>query len=199
MMKLPDFLNRHTWHYSWRHADALRVMMLSLCVVVGTLSGAAAVLMHEVAKHCRHFCGWVVEHSGAAAEWVAPALPALGIFLCILFMEIFFRHKRYEISLWPAIREARHPGKKIHRYHTFCHILTSGVAVGMGISAGMEAPSALTGSAIGDWLGRKLHLSAESCTLLLCAGASAGISLTAARKWRIAMSYCLRSYHSSPR
>ena len=176
MMKLPDFLNRHTWHYSWRHADALRVMMLSLCVVVGTFSGAAAVLMHEVAKHCRHLCGWLVENSGAAAEWVAPALPALGIFLCILFMEIFFRHKRYEISLWPAIREARHPGKKIHRYHTFCHILTSGVAVGMGISAGMEAPSALTGSAIGDWLGRKLGLSAESRTLLLCAGASAGIA-----------------------
>ncbi|MBQ4480787.1 MAG: chloride channel protein [Victivallales bacterium] len=149
--------------------------MLSLCIVVGMLSGAAAVLMHELATKCRAFCQWAVEHSGTAAPWVAPALPALGIFLCIAFMELFFRHRRYEISLWPAIKEARQLGKKMHHYHSFCHILTSGVAVGMGISAGMEAPSALTGSAIGDGLGRKLGLTAESRTLLLCAGASAGI------------------------
>jgi len=176
MLKIPDVLNRAFARTVWRHADALRVMMLSLCVVVGALSGTAAVLMHEVAQSCRHFCAWLLDRSGNAAEWLAPALPAGGIFLCILFMELFFRRHRYEVSLWPAIREARHPGRKIHRYHTFCHILTSGVAVGMGISAGMEAPSALTGSAIGDWLGRKLGLAAESCTLLLCAGASAGIA-----------------------
>ncbi|MBP5300292.1 MAG: chloride channel protein, partial [Victivallales bacterium] len=175
-MKIIDCLHRFNGKTPWHRADALRVVMLSLCVVVGIVSGAAAVAMHEVAQSCRLLCAWLARHCGTAAEWVAPAFPAIGIFLCILFLEIFFRHRRYEISLWPAIREARNPGKKMHHYHTFCHILTSGVAVGMGISAGMEAPSALTGSAIGDWLGRKLKLSAESCTLLLCAGASAGIA-----------------------
>ena len=114
--RLQFFLRKQTWH----HADALRITMLSLCLVVGMLSGAAAVLMHELAKQCRTFCRWVVECSGAAAPWVAPALPAVGIFLCILFMELFFRHRRYEISLWPAIKEARQLGRKMHHYHTFC-------------------------------------------------------------------------------
>ena len=169
--RIHSFFGKKSWH----HADALRIAMLSLCLIVGALSGVTAVLMHELANLCRVFCQWVVNQSGVAVPWVAPALPAVGIFLCIIFLEIFFRHRRYEISLWPAIREARQMGKKIHSYHTFCHILTSGVAVGMGISAGMEAPSALTGAAIGDGLGRRMGLSAESRTLLLCAGASAGI------------------------
>ena len=58
----------------------------------------------------------------------------------------------------------------------FSHIITSGLAVGAGASAGLEAPIALTGSAIGSNLAKLFHLGRESRTLLLACGGGAGIS-----------------------
>lgn len=46
----------------------------------------------------------------------------------------------------------------------------------MGASAGLEAPIALTGSAIGSNVAKVLQLGRESRTLLLACGGGAGIS-----------------------
>ena len=61
-------------------------------------------------------------------------------------------------------------------HKTFSHIITSGVSVGFGVSAGLEAPVALTGAAIGSNVARSLLLNHEKRILLLACGGAAGIS-----------------------
>ena len=55
-------------------------------------------------------------------------------------------------------------------------MLSSGFSVGLGGSAGLEAPSVLTGSAIGANVARYLRISPQHRTLLLACGSAAAIS-----------------------
>ncbi|MBA3972014.1 MAG: chloride channel protein, partial [Bacteroidetes bacterium] len=58
----------------------------------------------------------------------------------------------------------------------YSHIITSGVTVGFGGSAGLESPIVSTGSAIGSNYAKRYKLSYKDRTLLLAAGAAGGIA-----------------------
>ena len=176
MFNLKKLFAGMSWGTPWKLALQKRILVLELCVVVGTLAGLASSLMHTIAEWLHAHRTALFGSDARLAFWLEPALPALGIFFCVILTSLLWRRRPYETSLWIAIRETRHPDRGMREYHTYSHILTSGVSVGMGISAGMEAPSALTGAAIGDNLGRKLGLPRETRTLLLCAGAAAAIA-----------------------
>ncbi|MCQ2396298.1 MAG: chloride channel protein [Lentisphaeria bacterium] len=165
-----------SWGTPWKRARQKRLLILGLCIVIGALSGLASSCMHLVAEWFHHHCQTFLALKCTEPLWIAPALPAGGIFFCVILGAMLWRRHPYNTALWTAIREARYPTRCMKEYHVFSHILTCGVAVVMGISAGMEAPSALTGAAIGDNLGRKFGLPRETRTLLLCAGAAAAIA-----------------------
>lgn len=176
MLNLTKIFAGMSWGTPWKRARQKRMLVLALCVLAGLLSGLASSAMHLLAEWLHgQSQGWLAR-CGGAGFWLAPAFPFLGILFCVLLGSLLWRRHPMETNLWVAIREARHPGRGMREYHAYSHILTSGVSVGLGISAGMEAPSALTGAAIGDNLGRKLGLPRETRTLLLCAGASAAIA-----------------------
>jgi CIC family chloride channel protein len=59
---------------------------------------------------------------------------------------------------------------------TFSHLLSSALAVGCGGSAGLEAPSVLTGAAIGANTGSFFFVAKKRRALLLGCGASAAIA-----------------------
>ncbi|MFY8189348.1 MAG: chloride channel protein [Bacteroidia bacterium] len=65
---------------------------------------------------------------------------------------------------------------KIDQHHTYAHMVSSAFTVSLGGSVGVEAPIAITGSAIGSNLAKRLFLSDNDRNLLLACGASAGIS-----------------------
>lgn len=134
------------------------------------ISGLAAVILKAMAH-------WI---SGTAASfglgpYLIPLLPGAGILLCIIFVRLFVRGP-YEKSLAGVIESAANGTASIPVQKTYSHILTSGVSVGLGVSAGLEAPIALTGSAIGANLGRLFRLGREGRTLLLACGGAAGVS-----------------------
>ncbi len=58
----------------------------------------------------------------------------------------------------------------------YSQIIQSAVTVGLGGSAGLESPIAVTGAAIGSNFARTYNLTYKDRTLLLAAGASAGIA-----------------------
>ena len=58
----------------------------------------------------------------------------------------------------------------------YSHVITSGLTVGFGGSAGLESPIVSTGSAIGSNFARTYKLSYKDRTLLLAAGAAGGIA-----------------------
>ncbi len=64
----------------------------------------------------------------------------------------------------------------IEGHHSYAHLISSAFTVSLGGSVGVEAPIAITGSAIGSNIAKRLFVSQSEKTLLLACGAAAGIS-----------------------
>lgn len=144
--------------------------ILFLSILVGLISGLAAVAMKSFAEYCHHLGGLL-----GANPWIVPALPVIGVFACILFVKFWIRGP-YDKSLAGVISATSNGTSDVPVQKTYSHIFTSGITVGMGGSAGLEAPIVLTGSAIGSNVAKFLLLGRESRTLLLACGGAAGVS-----------------------
>jgi len=171
---------------SWLHGRFLRIVnpfqktlgeqnyIILLSVLVGLLSGVAGAMMKTV----EHLAQSLVSHippDVSWAVWAIPATPAIGVFFCIFVAQVIMRGK-YERGLTGVIMSVKNRTGAVPLHKTFSHIITSGVSVGLGVSAGLEAPVALTGAAIGSNVARSLLLNHETRTLLLACGGAAGIS-----------------------
>ncbi len=152
-----------------------KAWILVLSVVVGVVAGFAAVILRRFTELCRLLAG-MAAGEGSAAFWIAPAVPLLGILLCVIIVKIFFRKGPYDKSLAGVISAASNGSGDIPPRQCFAHMITSGIAVGAGGSAGLEAPIALTCSAIGSNFARFLRTGSETRTLLLACCGGAGIS-----------------------
>ncbi len=160
MQRLPQFLGEKNY-----------ILLLSL--VVGLVAGLAAVLLRSMVWYLHHLFDRIVP--APWGMWIFPALPAIGIFFCILFVKFWIR-KPYEKGLAGVIVATGNGTSEIPAQKTYSHIITAGVSVGCGVSAGLEAPIALTGSAIGSNMAKLFRLGRESRTLLLACGGAAGVS-----------------------
>ncbi|MFA6815372.1 MAG: chloride channel protein [Lentisphaeria bacterium] len=146
-----------------------------LSILVGTIAGLGACFLKVFTHGCHHF---VTSLAGDSywMMWILPAFPAVGIFLCVFIVRYIFRIKEYKKSLSFVVSATTNGSSDLPLHKTFSHLITSGLAVGLGGSAGLEAPIAMTGAAIGSNLAKKTKLGRESRTLLLACGAGAGIS-----------------------
>lgn len=102
--------------------------------------------------------------------------PVLGIVLSLVFTRYVFKLKLFEKGLASIIYRINYKKGKIDSYHSYAHLVTSAFTVGLGGSVGVEAPIAITGSAIGSNLAKRLFLNDSDRNLLLACGAAAGIS-----------------------
>lgn len=171
-------LLKYTWLSVSRTGEFLRLhfgyqgYILLLSIIVGLLSGLAAVTLKNITNY-GHLIVKTAE--GEWTQWIVPALPAAGIILCVIFVKLFVKGK-YEKSLAGVIVSTTSGISDIPAQKTYSHIITSGICVGLGGSAGLEAPIALTGSAIGSNVAKLMRTSLETRTLLLACGGGAGIS-----------------------
>jgi len=104
-----------------------------------------------------------------------PLAPLLGILLTVMMINLFFGGKIYK-SLSHIIYLILRKGSDVPKRKMFSHILTSGLTVGLGGSAGLEAPIVITGASIGANLAKELGFNYQTRTLLLACGSAAGIS-----------------------
>jgi len=171
---------------SWLHGRFLRFVnpfqktlgeqnyIILLSVLVGLLSGVAGALMKTVEHFVQSLAG-KIPTDASWAMWVLPATPAIGVFFCIFVAQVVM-HGKYERGLAGVIMSVKNRTGTLPFHKTFSHIITSGVSVGLGVSAGLEAPVAQTGAAIGSNVARSLLLNHENRILLLACGGAAGIS-----------------------
>lgn len=148
--------------------------ILLLSVAVGAISGLAAVLLKLFTHECYSISMSLVTNT-PWINWLLPALPGVAIFICILLVKFIFKNP-YDKSLACVITATSNGTSDIPKSKMYSHIVTSGISVSMGGSAGLEAPIALTGSAIGSNVAKFLGIGRESRTLLLACGGGAGIS-----------------------
>ncbi len=148
--------------------------LIIAAIWVGILAGAAAVLLKTTVHLLQHGLesGFNVQYE----NYLYLIYPLIGIVLSVIYVQLFHRKVVYDKGLSSIIYAINKKFSNIELHKTYSHIVTSIFTVGFGGSSGLEAPIAVTGSALGSNTAKNLLMSKSDRTLLLASGAAAGIS-----------------------
>lgn len=148
--------------------------IIVLAVIVGIFGGIAASILkgmtHFIARTLQDDIDWHYKYS------IYLIFPLIGILLSVLYVRKFLKGKKLEHGITPIIYAISRKSSRIPSHNIFSQIITSAITVGFGGSSGLEAPIALSGSAIGSNTARFFGLQYKEVTMLLACGAAAGIS-----------------------
>ena len=179
LVKLIDkvsFKTLHTGFCKWRKrhiGDYAFVLMLS--IVVGLLSGLAAVVLKTLVHVTNAFLLQFGFPTVLGGNILMLVYPAVGILLTVLFMKFVVKgdigHGLPSVLFAISRQKGELPAKNM-----YTSLLASTLTVAFGGSVGLEAPIASTGSAIGSNIGRAFDLSPHHVKLLLGCGAAGAIA-----------------------
>ncbi len=152
-----------------------RIFLLLLSVIVGLLSGFAAVLLKTLVHATNR---WLLEYNiptFLGGNLLILVYPAIGILLTILFVRFVVKgnigHGLPSVLLSLSRKNGVLPARNM-----YSSLVASTLTVAFGGSVGLEAPIASTGSAIGSNIGRFFRLGARDVKLLLGCGAAGAIA-----------------------
>ncbi len=171
VIKVKQSLNRAISFLSNKIEYKTFIVLASM--LVGILSGLAAVLLKKVVHFFQQEPRIFLDQLGL--KFILPLTPLIGILLSVFIVNLLFGgkiEKGLSHIIYLIIRKkADVPKRKI-----ISHLLTSGVTIGMGGSAGLEAPIVVIGASIGSNFAKSFKLNYQTRTLLLACGSAAGIS-----------------------
>jgi chloride channel protein, CIC family len=144
--------------------------IMVIAILVGLCSGLIAVLL-KMSVH--HIQAWVKEVP--VSDILVLTLPAIGLLVTVFLISHFFGGQ-IEKGIAMVLKAIARKSSFIPLRHTYVHVVTSSITVGMGGSVGLEAPIVATGSAVGSNVARISDLNYQERTLLIACGAAAGIS-----------------------
>ena len=157
------------------HHVSDRVFLLALSVVVGLLSGLAAVLLKTLVHATNR---WLLQFeitTFVGGNLLILVYPAVGILLTILFVKYVVRgdigHGLPSVLLSLSRKNGVLPARNM-----YSSLVASTLTVAFGGSVGLEAPIASTGSAIGSNIGRFFRLNPHDVKMLLGCGAAGAIA-----------------------
>lgn len=168
LKKAASIINR------WRLKRNIQRNFLIYCsVVVGLLGGLAAILLkyvvHLIEEVSKNLASHLYYHIAFAF------LPALGILLTVFYQHVINRD-RIEKGIGRILINIKRNRSNMKVNNIYSHLLTSSLTVGFGGSSGLEAPIVCIGAAVGSNTGKFFSLSPYEKTVLIAAGASAGIA-----------------------
>ena len=143
-------------------------------VLVGLSAGLAAVILKSFVFIIRQYFleNYLLQFD---YKYLYLILPLIGIGLTVLIVKYFFRNQ-LERGTSSILYTIAKKSSFLPFHQMYSHIITSGLTVGFGGSAGLESPIVSTGSAIGSNFAKTYKLSYKDRTLLLAAGAAGGIA-----------------------
>ena len=144
--------------------------IMVIATLVGFASGLVAVLLKILVHYGQH---WVQEIP--VSRFAYLLFPAIGLLLTVFIIRHFFGGQ-IEKGIAMVLRAIARKSSFIPLSHTYLHVITSSITVGLGGSVGLEAPIVATGSAVGSNLARISELTYSERTLLIACGAAAGIA-----------------------
>lgn len=142
-------------------------------VFVGFMGGLAAVAL----KYLVHFMEDLSRNISLHLpfHFIYIFLPALGILFTVLYQHVINRDQ-IQKGIGNIIFNIKRNKANMRFNNIYSHLITSSLTVGFGGSSGLEAPIVSTGAAIGSNTGRFFKLTTHQKSLLIAAGASAGIA-----------------------
>jgi chloride channel protein, CIC family len=144
--------------------------ILFVASLVGLSSGLVAVLLKSIVHNLQHIIA-----NGNSGSYLYLFFPLIGLLITVFVVNIFF-NGTIEKGIAMVLKAIARKSSFIPANHNFLHVITSSLTVGLGGSAGLEAPIVATGSAIGSNLSRVSELNYQERTLLIACGAAAGIA-----------------------
>ncbi|WP_240619176.1 chloride channel protein [Chitinophaga costaii] len=158
----------------WLHNKLTRTQFLIFSgILVGCTAGMAGVVLKMLVHYIHYFITYKVHFSTQVVFYLV--FPFLGIVLTTLIVKWFFQGQARK-GIPAILYEIAQNSSFIPPVKMYSQIIQSAVTVGLGGSAGLESPIAVTGAAIGSNYARTYHLGYKERTLLLAAGATAGIA-----------------------
>jgi CIC family chloride channel protein len=159
----------------WRKERISNTNFLILAAaVVGILGGITSSLLkeltHLVANFLQNDLHWKYKF------YLYFFFPLIGIFLTVFYVRIFIRRSKFQHGIPAILFNISHNSSKLDFHNIYSQVISSALTVGLGGSAGLEAPAVASGSAIGSNIGRFFGLNYRETTLLLACGAAAGIA-----------------------
>jgi CIC family chloride channel protein len=143
-------------------------------ILVGISAGIAAVILKFFVHLIRQYVleDYLLHFN---FKYLYLLFPLIGIGITILIIKRFFKGNigGGNVNILHSIAKK---GSFLPFHQMYSHIITSGITVGFGGSAGLESPIVSTGAAIGSNFSRVNKLNYKDRTLLLAAGAAGGIA-----------------------
>lgn len=160
--------------HKWRVRNiSHRNFVLILSLVVGIISGLAAIILKNTVHYTHYFLtrGFDVE----SFNLLYLAYPLIGMALAFLFVYIFIKDDiSHGVSriLYAISKNNSH----LKPHNNYSSLIASTLTVGFGGSVGLEAPIVLTGASIGSNLARVLRMDYRTMTLMIGCGAAGAIA-----------------------
>lgn len=158
----------------WLKSILTRSQFLILSgILVGCTAGIAGVVLKSLVHYIHYIITAKVHFEQQV--WFYLVFPFLGIVITALIVRYIFNGQdKKGIPL--ILHEIARNASNVSRVKMYSQIVQSAVTVGLGGSAGLESPIAVTGAAIGSNFAQTYKLHYKERTLLLAAGATAGIA-----------------------
>jgi len=150
-----------------------RTMLVLASILVGIISALAAIVLKTFVHLMYRVPEYFFRESGNHVWYLL--LPVIGILLTVLVVRVFFKGKM-EKGLGSILFSIMRRSGRVEKNKMYSHIVTSGITIGFGGSAGLEAPIVITGSAIGSNIATRLGFGDKERVLLLACGAASGIA-----------------------
>lgn len=150
-------------------------LILCLSLIVGILSGLAAVLLKNMVFFMNQLLIRSLDiHS---VNILYFTFPFFGLVMTVLFLKYILKEKSL-LGITRILHAISQKKSKLKKADVYSPLVASTLTVGAGGSVGLESPIVLSGSAIGANISRLFRLNYKTTTLLLgcgAAGATAGI------------------------
>ena len=158
----------------WLKSHFTRSQFLVLSgILVGLTAGLAGVLL----KYTVHLIHNFIENDLHFEEriWLYALLPIIGITATAFLANMLFKGKN-EKGIPIILNDIAKNNSNVAPKRMYSEMILSAITISFGGSAGLESPIAVTGSAIGSNYSNRYRLDYKERTLLLAAGAAAGIA-----------------------
>ncbi|TDE18016.1 chloride channel protein [Dyadobacter psychrotolerans] len=142
-------------------------------ILVGCTAGFAGVIL----KSLVHYIHYVITAKVHFEDQILFYLifPFLGIVITTIVVKYIFDGQDKK-GIPVILHEIAQNASKVSPVKMYSQVVQSAITVGLGGSAGLESPIAVTGAAIGSNFAQTYKLNYKERTLLLAAGATAGIA-----------------------
>lgn len=166
-MKFGNFV---AWKFS---KISERNFLYLLSLVIGILSGTAALILKNLIHFVAHFL--TSNFPESRENYLFLAYPMIGILITVLIVRYIIKDNLGHGVAKILYSLARKRGE-LAPHHAFSSIITSSFTIGFGGSVGAEAPIVLTGASIGSNLARYFKLDYNSIRLMIGCGATGAIA-----------------------